>query len=258
MTKPAAAPAVTETAVPAVTETAVPAVTETAVPAVTETAAPAVTETMFGAFAQDLIALGAKPSQLQLEGVLTGKTLQDVIALDNAGVRLSGSAERALAARINMTLTEECEDAAKHWSKCNHKDTDALAKSLRPLKAICFAGWKNHSNPSTKWARVRDYGFELANPVVTGDVIAEGAEGADGEGAAAGTTSRTRDLYQRCVVEASKLYRALNSAENDAAIKGHVKRDELTAFLLHMTAGLGALGAPLEDEDLVAFVKTLS
>jgi hypothetical protein len=212
---------------------------------------------MFGAFAQDLIALGAKPSQLALEAVLADKTLQDVIALDNAGVRLSGSAERALAARINMTLADDCEDAAKHWTKCEHKDTDALAKALRPVKAACFAAWKNHSNPSTKWARVRTYGWELANPApVTGDVIPEGAEGEGAEGA--GTTSRTRDLYQRCVVEGAKLYRALNSAENDAAIKGHAKRDELTAFLLHMTAGLEALGAPLEDEDLVAFVKTLS
>ena len=215
-------------------------------------AVPAV-ETMFGTFAQELIALGAKPSQLALEAVLASKTLQDVIALDNAGVRLSGSAERALAARINMTLADECEDAAKHWTKCEHKDTDTLAKALRPVKAACFAAWKTHSNPSTKWARVRAYGFELSNPApVTGDVIPEGAEDATG------TTSRTRDLYQRCVTEASKLYRALNSAENDAAIKGHAKRDELTAFLLHMTAGLEALGAPLEDEELVAFVKTLN
>lgn len=210
--------------------------------------------TTFGIFAESLIALGATPTQLQLEGVLEGRTIQDVIALDNAGARLSGSAERAIAARINMTLIDDCEGAAKHWSKCDHKDTDALAKALRPLKAICFAGWKNHSNPSTKWARVRDYGFELANPKITGDVIPEGAEGETVEG---GTTSRTRDLYQRCVTEASKLYRALNSAENDAAIKAHVNRDELTAFLLHMTAGLEALGAPLEDEDLVTFVKSL-
>ena len=219
-----------------------------------ETNTVTITADAFGDFARDLIALGTKPSQLALEAVLADKTLQEVIALDNAGVRLSGSAERALAARINMTLADECEDAAKHWTKCAHKDTGALAKALQPVKAICFAAWKNHSNPSTKWARVRAYGWELANPAVTGDVIAEGAEG---EGATGGTTSRTRDLYQRCVVEASKLYRALNSAENDAAIKAHVKRDELTAFLLHMSAGLKALGAPLEDEDLVAFVKTL-
>lgn len=219
-------------------------------------AAPAVTETMFGTFAQELIALGAKPTLLALSHVLADKTLQDVIALDNAGVRLSGSAERALAARITMTLADECVEAQKFWTKCEHKDTDALAKALRPIKAACFAAWKNHSNPSTKWARVREYGWELANPApVTGDVIAEGAEG---EGEGAGTTSRTRDLYQRCVVEGAKLYRALNSAENDAAIKAHAKRDELTAFLLHMTAGLEALGAPLEDEDLVKFVKSLS
>jgi hypothetical protein len=219
-------------------------------------AVPAVTETMFGAFAQDLIALGAKPSQLALEAVLADKTLQDVIALDNAGVRLSGSAERALAARINMTLADDCEDAAKHWSQCENKDTDALAKALRPVKAACFASWKNHSNPSTKWKRVRDYGYELANPApVTGDVIP--GEGEAGEGEGAGTTSRTRDLYQRSVVESSKMYRALNSAENDAAIKRHSKREQLQAFLMHLTKGLEALGAPLEDEELVAFVKSL-
>ena len=217
---------------------------------------PAVTETMFGAFAQDLIALGAKPTQRQLETVLAEKTLQDVIALDNAGVRLSGSAERALAARINMALTEECELAGKHWAKCENTDTDALAKAVRPLKTLCFAAWKNHSNPSTKWKRVRAYGFELSNPApVTGDVIGEG----EGEGApAAGTTSRTRDLFQRCVVESAKLFRALNSAENDAVIKAHAKRDELTAFLLHTTAGLEALGVPLEDEELVAYVKAIN
>jgi hypothetical protein len=33
---------------------------------------------MFGAFAQELIALGAKPSQLALEAVLAGKTLQEI------------------------------------------------------------------------------------------------------------------------------------------------------------------------------------
>ena len=218
---------------------------------------PAVTETMFGAFAQELIALGAKPSQLQLEAVLESKTLQDVIALDNAGVRLSGSAERALAARINMTMAYECEDASaeKHWSKCEHKDSDTLAKALRPIKAACFAAWKNHSNPSTKWARVRAYGFELSNPApVTGDVIPADGETAEG---ATGTTSRTRDLYQRSVVELAKLYRALNSAENDAIIKGHARGEELQAALLHITNALEALDAPLEDDELVAFVKTL-
>jgi len=221
-----------------------------------ETNTVTITADAFGDFARSLIALGTEPSQRQLESVLADKTLQDVIALDNAGVRLSGSAERALAARINMTLADECEDAdGKHWSQCDHRDADALAKALAPVKATCFAAWKNHSNPSTKWARVRAYGWELSNPApVTGDVIAEGAEG---ESAAAGTTSRTRDLYQRTVTELAKLYRALNSAENDAVIKAHARGEELQGALLHITNALGALNAPLEDEDLVAYVKTL-
>ena len=216
-------------------------------------AAPAVP---FALFAQELINLGSMPSQRQLETVIEGKTLADVIALDSMGAVFTGSLERAIGAAINMALAEHCELAGKHWSTSKHTESDALAKALRPLKTMCFTAWKTqrHTNPSTKWGRVGEYGYTLANPKITGDVVP--AEGETVEGA--GTTSRTRDLYQRCVVEGAKLYRALNSAENDAAIKAHVKRDELTAFLLHMTAGLEALGAPLEDEDLVAFVKSLN
>jgi hypothetical protein len=215
-------------------------------------AAPAVP---FALFAQELINLGSMPSQRQLETVIEGKTLADVIALDSMGAVFTGSLERAIGAAINMALNDDCELAGKHWSTSKHTESDALAKALRPLKTLCFAAWKTqrHTNPSTKWARVGEYGYTLANPKITGDVVPPEGETVEG-----GTTSRTRDLYQRCVVEGAKLYRALNSAENDAAIKGHAKRDELTAFLLHMTAGLEALGAPLEDEDLVAFVKSLN
>ena len=59
------------------------------------------------------------------------------------------------------------------------------------------------------------------------------------------------------MIELAKLYRALNSAENDAVIKGHARGEELQAALLHITNALEALDAPLEDEELVAFVKTL-
>jgi hypothetical protein len=218
-------------------------------------AAPAVP---FAVFAQELINLGSMPSQRQLETVIEGKTLADVIALDSMGAVFTGSLERAIGAAINMALAEDCELAGKHWSESKHTESDALAKALRPLKTLCFTAWKaqRHINPSTKWMRVGEYGYALANPKVTGDVIP--AEGAEGEGATAGTTSRTRDLFQRSVVESSKLYRALNSAENDAVIKAHAKRERLQAFLMHLTKGLEALGAPLEDEDLVAFVKALS
>jgi len=211
----------------------------------------------FALFAQELINLGSMPSQRQLETVIEGKTLADVIALDSMGAVFTGSLERAIGAAINMALTDDCELAGKHWSESKHNESDALAKALRPLKTLCFTAWKTqrHTNPSTKWMRVGEYGYTLANPKITGDVIPEG-EG--GESAAAGTTSRTRDLYQRSVVESSKMYRALNSAENDATIKAHAKREQLQAFLMHLTKGLEALGAPLEDEDLVAFVKALN
>jgi hypothetical protein len=211
----------------------------------------------FGVFAQELMQLGDKPSQIQLERVLAGRTMADVIALDTAGVKLSGSAERALAACINMAMTEVCEEIGSHWSTVEHRESTPLAKALQPLKTACFTAWQagSHSNPSTKWKRVRGYGFELANPKVTGDVIdAEDTE-TDTE---TGTTSRTRDLYERLVVELAKLYRALNSAENDVAIKNHAKRDHLVRALEQITNALAALGAPLEDEELVAFVKSIA
>jgi len=217
--------------------------------------APAAPATPFALFAQELINLGSMPSQRQLETVIEGKTLADVIALDSMGAVFTGSLERAIGAAINMALTEDCELAGKHWSESKHTESDALAKALRPLKTLCFAAWKTqrHTNPSTKWMRVGEYGYALANPKITGDVIP-----AEGETVEGGTTSRTRDLYQRSVVESSKMYRALNSAENDATIKAHAKREQLQAFLMHLTKGLEALGAPLEDEDLVAFVKALN
>ena len=211
----------------------------------------------FGVFAQELMQLGDKPSQRELETVLAGHTMADVIALDTAGVKLSGSAERALAACINMAMTEVCEEIGSHWSTVEHRDSTPLAKALRPLKTACFTAWQagSHSNPSTKWKRVRGYGYELANPKIAAP-IGEGAEG-EGEGES-GTTSRTRDLYERFVVEIAKLYRAGMSAENDAVIKNHAQGDKITAALESITTALQALDAPLEDEDLVAFVKSVS
>jgi hypothetical protein len=218
---------------------------------------------IFTDFARDLMALGDKPSQLALEPVLAGRTLADVIALDNAGTKLAGSAERATAAMINVlmrdhTATATDEDGVLfHWSQVEYRDKSPLAKALKPHKDACFAAWSGHSNPSTKWARVRAYGYELDHPKVNqSDLAANGEEGEEGEGA--GTTSRTRDLYERCVVELAKLYRALNSAENDAVIKAHAEREKLTDALVEITAALSALGAPLEDDELVQFVKSVS
>jgi hypothetical protein len=211
----------------------------------------------FGVFANELMRLGDKPSQRELETVLAGHTMADVIALDTAGVKLSGSAERALSAFINKAMTEVCKEIGSHWSTVEHRDSTPLAKALQPLKTACFTAWNagSHSNPSTKWKRVRGYGYELANPKIAAP-IGEGAEG-EGEGES-GTTSRTRDLYERFVVEIAKLYRAGMSAENDAVIKNHAQGDKITAALESITTALQALDAPLEDEDLVAFVKSVS
>jgi hypothetical protein len=211
----------------------------------------------FGVFANELMRLGDKPSQRELETVLAGHTMADVIALDTAGVKLSGSAERALSAFINKAMTEVCKEIGSHWSTVEHRESTPLAKALQPLKTACFTAWQagKHSNPSTKWKRVRDYGFELANPKIAAP-IGEGAEG-EGEGESS-TTSRTRDLYERFVVEIAKLYRAGMSAENDAVIKNHAQGDKITAALESITTALQALDAPLEDEDLVAFVKSVS
>jgi hypothetical protein len=211
----------------------------------------------FGVFAQELMQLGDKPSQRELETVLAGRTMADVIALDTAGVKLSGSAERALSAFINKALAEVCAEIGAHWSTVEHRESTPLAKALQPLKAACFTAWNagSHSNPSTKWKRVRGYGYELANPKIAAP-IGEGAEG-EGEGESS-TTSRTRDLYERFVVEIAKLYRAGMSAENDAVIKNHAQGDKITAALESITTALQALDAPLEDEDLVAFVKSVS
>jgi hypothetical protein len=73
-----------------------------------------------------------------------------------------------------------------------------------------------------------------------------------------GKPSRTRDLYERNVIELGKLYRALNSAENDPVIKAHAKKAELEAVLLHVTNGLKALGAPLDDEELKKYMDSLA
>ena len=72
------------------------------------------------------------------------------------------------------------------------------------------------------------------------------------------TTSRNKDLYERSVVELGKLYRALNSADNDAVIKAHDKGKELQDALVDITNGLKSLGAPTEDEDLVKYMKAVS
>jgi hypothetical protein len=147
----------------------------------------------------------------------------------------------------------------RHWSEVVYKEVSDLAKALAPIKAEFFAAHKGHSNPAQKWTRIRPMGYDLTFPKITAPIGEEGEEGAEGAEGAEGdsTTSRTRDEYARCVIESGKLYRMLTAPDNDAKIKGHVQGDKLVVFLEHLTAGLKALDAPLEDEDLKAFMKSV-
>jgi hypothetical protein len=176
------------------------------------------------------------------------------VGIDHAGQKIVCSAERAIAALINFRLVDAMEAAGRHWIDCAHRDTSDLAKALQPMKAEFFTAHKGHSNPSTKWARIRAMGYELANPKIDAPI---GEDGEEGEGEGAGNTSRTRDLYSRYVIELAKLYRAGMSAENDPIIKAHVHGDKITAALEAITTALQALDAPLEDEDLKAFMAAV-
>ena len=211
----------------------------------------------YSSLAADLVALGDKATQLQLEAVVGNQSITSLCAVGIAGEKLAGSTERAIGALFNLRMSEAMESAGAHWSTVQYRDTSPLAKKLQPLRDEFFSAHKGHSNPSTKFKRVREYAFELANPKVTGDVIdgAEG-EGEGGEGEGEGTTSRTRDIYTRLVIELVKLHRAGSSADNDAVIKKHSKSVEIRAALVHIAKGLKDLGVPMDDEDMTSFVKS--
>jgi len=206
--------------------------------------------------AAQIAALSVDATQLQIEAVVKVHSITTIVGIDHAGQKIVGSAERAIAALINFRLVDAMAAADMHWKDCAHRDTSDLAKALAPMKAEFFTAHKGHSNPSTKWARIRVMGYELANPKITAP-IGEGDEG-EGEGdEGAGNTSRTRDLYSRYVIELGKLYRAGMSAENDAVIKAHAQGDKITAALEAITTALQALDAPLEDDDLKAFMASV-
>jgi hypothetical protein len=206
--------------------------------------------------AAQIAALSVDATQLQIEAVVKDQSITAIVGIDHVGQKIVGSAERAIAALINFRLVDAMTAAGMHWKDCAHRDTSDLAKALQPMKTEFFTAHKGHSNPSTKWARIRVMGYELANPKVT-TPIGEGDEGDEGEGEGAGNTSRTRDLYSRYVIELAKLYRAGMSAENDPIIKAHAFGEEITAALESITTALQALNAPLEDDDLKAFMASV-
>lgn len=220
------------------------------------------------ALSDRLAKLDKTADQTQLSEAIEGATLVQIAAVSNHGERISGSAERAVAAWLNATMPVTL---GAQWFNVEYRDKTDIAKALTPHKKDIFTAWKS-SNPSTKWKRVRDYGEELAKPALCDLVNAiedederaqymehlglDETETEDGSGS--GNTSNTRDLYERSVVELGKLYRALNASDNDAVIKAHNKRAEIIAALEHITKALTALDAPLEDEALVDFMKAVA
>lgn len=208
-----------------------------------------------------IVALGEDAGQLQLEAVVKNHSIADISNVDRIGQKISGSAERAIAALINFKMADAMEAAGgRHWSEVVYREVSDLAKALAPIMAEFFAAHKHVKNPSSKRARIEEMAYELSHPKVKADIGEEGegeGEGAGEEGAGDSATSRTRDEYARCVIEGGKLYRMLIAPDNDAKIKAHVHGDRLVAFLEHLTQGIKALGAPLEDEDLKAFMKSM-
>ena len=226
---------------------------------------------------KNLMALGANASQEQLAEVVNGRELKEICAVSNLGESISGSAERAVAAALNVLLPPEKADQYSAdddfagcigWFTSEHGDKDKMAKDLAPHKKEIFTAWKHSSNASTKYKRVRKYGAELAYTELytleerehhRAEVLAEQAGETGETGETEGSkTSRNRDLYERIVCEGGALYRALTNPTNDDIIKKHAKSKELTDFLEHLTAALTAAGAPLEDDELVALMKQLA
>ena len=202
-----------------------------------------------------LSALAADATQREIEGIVRDRSIAELCAVDRVGQQISGSAERAVAALVNFKMFDAMEAAdGRHWSEVAYKEVSDLAKLLAPVKAEFFAANKGLANPSAKWARIRDMAYGLSHPKIKADIGEEGGEGEEGAEGGDSTTSRTRDLYARYVIELGKLYRAGNSSENDAVIKAHINGDKIIAALEAVTTALKALGAPLEDDDLKTFM----
>ena len=224
--------------------------------------------------AEQLGELGKDPNQTQLSGVIAGSTLIQIAAVNTHGENIIGSAERAVAAWFNEKYPPSVTEL--NWFETKHGDKTDMSKLIAGDKRELYTAW-NSSNNSVKFDRVQGHGKSLARD----NLLAQIADLPEDERAKAyynnhltdpasqpeektdtdsgsGKPSRTRDLYERNVIELGKLYRALNSAENDPVIKAHAKKAELEAALLHVTNGLKALGAPLEDAELKKYMDSLA
>jgi len=223
--------------------------------------------------AEQLGSIGKDANQTQIQEVISGHSLIEIAAVNTHGENIIGSSERAVAAWFNEYYPPSATEL--NWFETKNGDKTDMSKKIAGDKKDLYQTW-NSSNNSTKWGgvgRVQDQGRALAKPILLELIAAmpederEAAyldnnlspvEQQDKTDSGSGKPSRTRDLYERNVIELGKLYRALNSAENDPVIKAHAKKKELEAVLLHVTNGLKALGAPLEDSDLKKFMESLA
>ena len=224
--------------------------------------------------AEQLGELGKDPNQTQLSGVIAGSTLIQIAAVNTHGENIIGSAERAVAAWFNEHYPPSVTEL--NWFETKNGDKTDMSKKIAGDKKTLYKTWSS-SNNSVKFDRVQKHGKSLAKDNLLTQIAAlpederaeayldnnlvdpasQPEEKTDTD-SGSGTPSRTRDLYERNVIELGKLYRALNSAENDPVIKAHAKKKELEAVLLHVTNGLKALDAPLEDAELKDYMKSLA
>ena len=219
-----------------------------------------------------LAALPKDANQNQLAEAIANASLVQIAAVSNHGERITGSSERAVAAWFNEHYPPTVGEL--NWFETKHGDKTDMSKTIAGNKSTVYKAWSSANN-SVKFGRVQGYGAELAKPMLL-ELIAALPEDERAEAyynnhltdpatqpeeetnSGSGRPSRTRDLYERNVIELGKLYRTLNSAENDPVIKAHAKKAELEAVLLHVTNGLKALGAPLDDEELKKYMDSLA
>jgi hypothetical protein len=223
-----------------------------------------------------LAALPKDANQNQLAEAIANASLVQIAAVSNHGERITGSSERAVAAWFNEHYPPTVGEL--NWFETKHGDKTDMSKTIAGNKSTVYKAWSSANN-SVKFGRVQGYGAELAKPMLLEliaalpederaeayynnhltDPATQPEEETDTEtDSGSGKPSRTRDLYERSIVELGKLYRALNSAENDAIIKAHAKAKELQDALVDVTKALKALGAPVDDDALVAFMKSVA
>jgi len=226
--------------------------------------------------AEQLGALGKNANQTQLAEAIAGSTLIQIAAVNTHGENIIGSSERAVAAWFNEKYPPSVTEL--NWYETKNGDKTDMSKLIAGDKKDLYTTWGSANN-STKFGRVQGFGAELAKDTLLAliaalpederaeayynnhltDPATQPEEETDTEtDSGSGKPSRTRDLYERSIVELGKLYRALNSAENDAIIKAHAKAKELQDALVDVTKALKALGAPVDDDALVAFMKSVA